>query len=189
MSHRIRENSGKFLSNTPTASNRQPSLFFSDGELEDPLGEKPYLFEEPIEEEEEEEEKIPTEPMVGNQNERGDRERIESTFPIRETNGDTKMKNISPFSLPHFHGLTTEDPKNFLFEFVVIFQTYDYTDDEKKLKLFPSTLKDVSLRWFMGLPRDSITSWDQMQKNFNEKYRDYCRSKDTKEEIFRMTIG
>jgi len=28
-----------------------------------------------------------------------------------------------------------------------------------------------------------------MQKAFNNKYRDYCRSKDTKEEIFRMTLG
>jgi len=72
------------------------------------------------------------------------------------------MKNISPSSLPHFHGLTTEDPNTFLFEFAVICQTYDYTNDEQKLKLFPSTLKDASLRWFMGLPRDSITTWAQM---------------------------
>ena len=41
----------------------------------------------------------------------------------------------------------------------------------------------------MGLPGDSITTWAQMQQVFNNKYRDYFRSKDTKEEIFRMTIG
>jgi len=28
-----------------------------------------------------------------------------------------------------------------------------------------------------------------MQQAFNNKYRDYFRSKDTKEEIFRMTLG
>lgn len=28
-----------------------------------------------------------------------------------------------------------------------------------------------------------------MQQAFNNKYRDYCRSKDTKEEIFGMTMG
>jgi len=50
MPHRIRDNSGKLLSNTTTASNMLPSLFFSDSELEDPLGEKTYLFGEPIEE-------------------------------------------------------------------------------------------------------------------------------------------
>ena len=94
------------------------------------------------------------------------------------------MKNISPSVLPHFHGLTTEDPDNFLFEFVVIYRTYDYAEDKKKLKLFPSTHKDASLHWFMGLPRNNITTWAQMQLAFNNKYRDYCRSKDTKEEIF-----
>ena len=119
----------------------------------------------------------------------GDRERIESALPIKETNGDTKMKNISPSTLPHFHGLTTEVPDTFLFEFVVIWQTYDYTNDEKKLKLFPSTLKDATLRRFMDLPGDSITTWAQMQQTFNNKYMDYCRSKNTKEDIFRMTIG
>jgi len=127
--------------------------------------------------------------MDGNQNDRGDRERIESAFPIRETNGDTKMKNISPSALPHFHGLTIEDPDTFLFEFAIICRTYDYIDDEQKLKLFPSTLEDSTLRWFMGLPRYNITTWAQMQQNFNNKYRDYCRSKDAKEEIFKMTIG
>jgi len=40
----------------------------------------------------------------------------------------------------------------------------------------------------MGLLGDSITNWAHMKQDFNNKYRDYCRSKDTKEEIFRMTI-
>jgi len=73
------------------------------------------------------------------------------------------MKNISPSALPHFHGLTNGDPDTFLFEFVVFFRTYDYAEDEQKLKLFPSTLKDVALCWFMGLPGNSITTWAQMQ--------------------------
>ena len=69
----------------------------------------------------------------------------EGVFPIRENNGDVRMKNISPSSLPHFHGLTSEDPDTFLFEFVIIFKTYDYTSDDQKLKWFPSTLKDATL--------------------------------------------
>lgn len=55
-----RDTQEKFLPKTPTPSNSQPSLFFGDyqlpsltiGELEDPLGEKPDIFEEPIREEE-----------------------------------------------------------------------------------------------------------------------------------------
>jgi len=35
-------------------------------------------------------------------------------FPIKETNGKDKMKNISPPSIPHFHGLTYEDPDTFM---------------------------------------------------------------------------
>ena len=41
----------------------------------------------------------------------------------------------------------------------------------------------------MGLLGDSITTWAQMQQAFNNKYRDYYQSKDTKVEIFRMTVG
>ena len=119
MPHRNRDNLGKFLPNTPTASNNQPSLFFGVYELEEPLGEQPNIFEEPTGEKEEEK-PILTEPMAENRNDRGNRERIEGAFPIRETNGETKMKNISSFALPHFHGLTIEDPDTFLFEFVVI---------------------------------------------------------------------
>lgn len=83
--------------------------------------------------------------MAENRNERGDRESIVGAFPIRETNGDAKMKNISPSALPHSHGLTSEDPDTFLFEFVIICRTYDYTSVDQKLNLFPSTLKDAAL--------------------------------------------
>ena len=54
MPRRNSDNLGKFLPNTPTASNIQPSLFFGDYEMEETLGEKPDLFEEPTGEEEEE---------------------------------------------------------------------------------------------------------------------------------------
>ena len=71
-----RDNLGKFLLNTPTESNSQPSLFFNGYELEEPLGEKPNIFEEPRGEEEEDE-PIPTEPMAENRNDRENRERVE----------------------------------------------------------------------------------------------------------------
>jgi hypothetical protein len=38
-------------------------------------------------------------------------------FPIRESNGETKMKKISPPGLPHFHEIFSEDADTFLFEF------------------------------------------------------------------------
>ena len=55
------------------------------------------------------------------------------------------MKNISPLVLPHFHGKSTEDSDEFLFEFDILCRIYDYTSSEQKLKLFPATLKDNAL--------------------------------------------
>jgi len=135
MPRRSRDNLGISFPNTSTTSNNQPSLFFGGCELKDRLGEQLEIFEEPIGEEEEE-----TYTMVQNRN--GAKKRVEGAFSIRETNGDSRMRNKSPSTLPHFHGLTSKDPDTFLFEFVVIYRTYNYTSNDQRLKLFPSTLKD-----------------------------------------------
>ena len=66
---RNRDNSRNFLPNTPTASHSQPSLFFGGCDQEEPLGEQPDIFGEPIGEEEEE--NIPLEPMTEHRNARG----------------------------------------------------------------------------------------------------------------------
>ena len=51
---------------------------------------------------------------------RGDREVDNSFgFAIVDEETHTTMKNISPFVLPNFYGLGSEDPKTFLFEFEV----------------------------------------------------------------------
>jgi len=68
------------------------------------------------------------------------------------------MKNISPYSLPHFHGLTSEDPDTFLFKFFSYEELMITPLMTEKLKLFLFTLKDATLCLFMGLPRDSITT-------------------------------
>ena len=49
-----------------------------------------------------------------------------------------------------------------------------------------ATLKDVALRWFMGLGEYSIRSWEQMKNYFLNKYQDYCQSRDAKNDIFKM---
>jgi len=99
MPRRSRDNQGKILPKTPTPSSNQLSFFLGDcelhsltiGELEDPLGEKPKIFEEPIVEEEEP--ISTTQTMAENQK--------NNLFPITKTNGEARMKNISPASLPH----------------------------------------------------------------------------------------
>eukprot|EP00253_Pinus_taeda_P010783 PITA_10783 len=96
------------------------------------------------------------------------------------------MKNIPPSVLPNFYGMSTEDPDAFMFEFDILCRTYGYTDDIHKLRLFPATLKAVALKWFMGLGEQTINSWDEMRLVFLKKYQAYCRSRDSKEDVFRM---
>lgn len=99
-------------------------------------------------------------------------------------NGPTKAIPLQ--NIPTFPGLTLEDPNAFLFEFNVLCKGYDYTTNPQKLKLFPSTLKGVALRWFMGLGGGAINNWDQMEESFLKVYQDYCKSRELKDEIFQM---
>ena len=79
-------------------------------------------------------------------------------FPIRHPIGQAPMKNISPSLLPCFHGKAIEDPNTFLFMFDILSRSYDYTSSEKKLNLFPATLKDNALQWFMILGGETVTT-------------------------------
>ena len=55
------------------------------------------------------------------------------------------MKNIPLSTLPNFHGLASEDPDEFSFEFDILCRSYDYIYDTQKLKAFPTTLKGKAL--------------------------------------------
>ena len=99
-------------------------------------------------------------------------EQTETTFgfPILDITQNVNMKKISLSSLPVFHGNTTEYPDTFLFEFNILCRSYNYLHDSQKLKLFPTTIKDVTLRWFTGLGEFSIRTWDAMKNAFLKKY-------------------
>ena len=77
-------------------------------------------------------------------------EEVTFGFPIFDLSPNVSMKNIPPLVLPHFHGMLIKDVDAFLFEFYIQCCSYNYVNDAQKLKLFPTTLKDVALRWFMG---------------------------------------
>ena len=121
--------------------------------------------------------------MENNQN-----QRYTSTFeyPVVDPAANAPMKSIPLQNIPTFHGLTSDDLDVLLFEFYVLCRGYDYTTDPQKLKLFPSTLKGITLRWFMGLSGGTINSWDQMKKYFLKKYQDYYQNRELKDEILNM---
>jgi hypothetical protein len=107
-------------------------------------------------------------------------------LPILDIAKEISMKNIPLSSLPHFRGMSTEDPDLFLFEFDILCRSYNYTDNAQKLKIFPATLKDSTLRWFMSLGEHTIFSWEGMKETFLQKYQDYYRPRDSRDDIFKM---
>jgi hypothetical protein len=107
-------------------------------------------------------------------------------FNILDLVQNGNMKNIPPSALPTFYGKSSEDPDVFLFEFDILCMSYKYLQDAHKLKLFPATLKDSTLRWFMILGEYNIRSWEDMKAKFLKKYQDYCRPKDSRNSIFKM---
>jgi len=65
-------------------------------------------------------------------------------------------------------------------------RSYDYVTNAQKLKLFPATLKGNAVRWFMSLRGHVITTWEEMKEKFLIKYQDYYRTREKREELFKM---
>jgi hypothetical protein len=127
------------------------------------------------------EEELHRENPPNNEDQANDENTISTlVFPIYDipTWGMAPMKNIPLSALPNFHGLSTEDPDEFLFEFDILCRSYDYTTTMQKLKLFPATLKGNALRWFMSLGGENISTWGQMRHLFLNKYQDYYRTRE-----------
>jgi len=64
-------------------------------------------------------------------------------------------------SLPSFLGFSTENPYDFLGEFLAICSTINlsgFTEDGLRMRLFPFSLKERAKHWFHSLAPNSITS-------------------------------
>jgi hypothetical protein len=122
----------------------------------------------------------------GEEEEIGNQTKTTFGFLILDTTPNVNMKNIPLSALPTFYGKKSEDPDTFLFEFDILCRRYNYVQDAQKLKLFPATLKDSTLRWFMGLGESSIRSWEAMKDIFLKKYQDECNTKESRNDIFKI---
>jgi hypothetical protein len=60
------------------------------------------------------------------------KEEVTFDFPIIDPTTIVQMKNIPPSALPHFHGMVSEDPNAFIFEFYILCHSYDYSNDDTK---------------------------------------------------------
>nr|GEX75826.1 reverse transcriptase domain-containing protein [Tanacetum cinerariifolium] len=72
-----------------------------------------------------------------------------------------------------FHGLPGDDANKHLDKFLHVTQSIKVngvTDDALRLYLFPLSLTHHATAWFDHLPRNSITTFEQMAKTFLGKY-------------------
>ena len=72
-----------------------------------------------------------------------------------------------------FGGLPSEDPNQHLVMFLQLCDTVKYngvTEDAIRLRLFPFSLRDRASQWLSSLARGSITTWDQLEQVFLDKF-------------------
>ena len=91
--------------------------------------------------------------------------------PVESSQYEIKSSTIQ--MLPSFYGLTNEDPYKHLDEFLEICSTVKiqhFSDDALRLKLFPFSLKDRAKYWLNSIDTITISTWDQLQREFLKKY-------------------
>jgi hypothetical protein len=89
-------------------------------------------------------------------------------------------------SLPSFIGHSTENPYDFLSEFLAICYTinlFGFTEDALRMHLFPFSLKKRVKHMFHSLAPNSITSWAQLQREFLKKYFPIGKTNDIRKAI------
>ena len=75
--------------------------------------------------------------------------------------------------LPTFHGLVGEDPNKHLKEFHVVclsMKPLRISVEQVKRRAFPFSLAYNAKEWLYYLPSETITTWNELNKIFLEKY-------------------
>ena len=72
-----------------------------------------------------------------------------------------------------FGGLPSEDPNEHILRFVEVCNTQKYNGVPKealRLMLFPFSLNGKARAWLNSLPRDSVTTWEDLMTKFLNKF-------------------
>src|ERR1700712_39771 len=93
--------------------------------------------------------------------------------PIQANNFEIKSSSISLLSNVTFYGLSHEDPNEHISNFIDVCELSKYNGVSNyaiRLRLFPWTLKDKAKTWFNSLSTGSISTWEEMEAKFLDKF-------------------
>ncbi|KAL0361402.1 UNVERIFIED_CONTAM: hypothetical protein Sradi_3824700 [Sesamum radiatum] len=99
---------------------------------------------------------------------------------------DFELKSGLIHLLSTFRGLAGEDPHKHLKEFHVVcsgIRPQGITIEQVKLRAFPFSLAEQAKDWLYFLPSRSITTWNDLKKQFLEKYFPASRATTIRKEI------
>ncbi|XP_042396837.1 uncharacterized protein LOC121986983 [Zingiber officinale] len=93
--------------------------------------------------------------------------------PIEANNFELKPALLNMIQQHQFGGAPTEDPNLHMEVFLEFCETLKYNGasaDAIRLRLFPFSLRDKARAWLHSLPSDCITTWEQLEQKFLDKY-------------------
>ena len=88
--------------------------------------------------------------------------------------------------LPAFHGKLNKDCLQFMKEFSAIIETFPImrlSREQLYMRCFQYCLKDLSIKWLMGLRPGSLTSWSQICRVFFNRFFPARKAKELKVKI------
>jgi hypothetical protein len=108
--------------------------------------------------------------------------------PTNATHFDLKPHVIQ--MLPSFYGIDHENPYSHVKKFKNICATtkfQNFSEEAVHLRLFPFSLHDRPMEWLDSNAPRSITSWEELLKQFYNKFFPMSRVNETRKEISSFT--
>lgn len=96
-----------------------------------------------------------------------------------------ELKSMHLNMLPSFHGLSGEDPLNFIRDFYSIVEQMPLqglNEDQLRMRCFPYCLKERAKAWLMSLAPNSLQTWEDIFHKFNGKYYSHQKTTSLRQE-------
>ncbi|KAM2667418.1 hypothetical protein EV2_019114 [Malus domestica] len=102
-----------------------------------------------------------------------------------------ELKTIHFNMMPSFHGMSTEDPLariRDIFNMVSNMALVEgVTEEHLRMKVFPYTMKDKAKTWLNSLRPRTLTSWNDIQNKFLEKFFSTQKTDTLRDSVMQFT--